>query len=208
MRSRISRYRLALCLDNLFGFNVKLKTYLMKKTPVNINLQSGHSKVLKALALIIFLAMPLSAFAEKIGYVDARRLIDESPQGIAEIKRLEDGFSERSKALKGKFEQFKTKEADLQKNGVLMAADEREQKTEELREMQRELKRDQRDYNEEYNASRAKSLAGLQKIISDAVIFVAERDKYDLILQQAVFASRSIDLTDQVLEELVKRSKN
>ena len=147
------------------------------------------------------------ALAEKIGYVDARRLIDESPQGQAEIKKLEEEFAERNRELKGKFETFKSREADLQKNAVLMTPEEVESKTEELRDMQRTLKRDQRDYNEEYNARRAKSLAELQKVISDAVIFVAERDKYDLVVQQAVYASNAINLTDVVLEELVKRSK-
>lgn len=160
-----------------------------------------------AFLMLISMLFSVNAFAEKIGYVDARRLIDESPQGIAQIKRLEEAFSERNRTLKGKFDLFKSREADLQKNGVLMAAEERDKKTNELRDMQRELKRDQRDYNEEYNASRTQSLAELQKVISEAVIFIAGRDKYDLILQQAVYASKNIDLTDTVLEELVKRSK-
>ena len=88
-----------------------------------------------------------------------------------------------------------------------MAPEELEAKTEELRSMQRDLRRDQQDYNEEYNARRNRSLAGLQKIISEAVIDIARRDKYDLIVQQAVFASDSINVTDVVLEELVRRSE-
>ncbi len=164
---------------------------------------------LKQLAAVAVISILFSgaALAEKIGYVDARRLIDDSPQGKKQLVVLEEKFSERNRELKGKFELFKSREADLQKNAVLMAPEEAEQKAEELRDLQRELKRDQRDYNEEYNAARNKSLSELQKVISDAVIFVAERDKYDLIVQQAVFASEAVNLTDTVLEELVKRSK-
>ncbi len=147
------------------------------------------------------------ALAEKIGYVDARRLIEESPQGQTELAALEQEFSARNREIKGKFDLFKSREAELEKNAVLMAPEEAEEKAEELRVLQRELKRDQRDYNEEYNARRNKSLAELQKIISEIVIFVAKRDKYDLIVQQAVFASDAVNLTETVLEELKKRSK-
>jgi len=174
---------------------------------MNILLKKIQGVNVAAILVLFSLLFSADAFAEKIGYVDARRLIDESPQGVAEIKRLEDEFSDRSRTLKGKFDLFKSRESDLQKNGVLMAPEEQEKKTAELRDMQRELKRDQRDYNEEYNARRTQSLAELQKVISEAVIFIANRDKYDLILQQAVFASKSIDVTNTVLEELVKRSK-
>lgn len=160
--------------------------------------------------ILIFLSTLLFsgvALAEKIGYVDARRLIEESPQGQTELAALDQEFSVRSREIKGKFDLFKSREAELEKNAVLMAPEEAEVKAEELRVLQRELKRDQRDYNEEYNARRNKSLGELQKIISEAVIFVAQRDKYDLIVQQAVFASDSVNLTETVLEELKKRSK-
>ncbi len=147
-----------------------------------------------------------AALAEKIGYVDARRLIDESPQGKQQLESLESEFRKRNGEIKQKFDEYKIQEADLQKNAVLMSSEEVEEKTNQLRDMQRDLKRFQRDYNEEYSARRNESLADLQGIISGAVIFLAERDKYDLIVQQAVFASAQINLTDAVLEELIKRA--
>ena len=165
-------------------------------------------KTIQTLLLaIVLVAFPGMVLAEKIGYVDARRLIDESPQGQSELKKLEDEFAARNRDIKGRVDLFESKEAELQKNAVLMAPEELEAKTEELRSMQRDLRRDQQDYNEEYNARRNRSLAGLQKIISEAVIDIARRDKYDLIVQQAVFASDSINVTDVVLEELVRRSE-
>jgi outer membrane protein len=162
-----------------------------------------NKTLVSGLALLLF---STAAIAEKIGYVDARRLIDESPQGQSQLTALEDEFELRSGELQGKFDVYKAREAEFQKNAVLMSDDEVKQKTAELRELQRELKRTQRDYNEEYSARRNESLAGLQNIISQAVIFLAERDNYDLIVQQAVYASKQINLTDLVLEELIKRA--
>lgn len=157
--------------------------------------------------LLLLLVMPGYALAEKIGYVEVRRLIDESPQGIVEVKKLEDAFAERNRELKGRVDLFESRRQELEKNAVLMAEEEVARVSEELQEMQRIIRRDQRDYNEEYNDSRNRSLAGLQKIISDAVIHVARRDDFDLIIQQAVFVSNRIDITEEVLKELVRRAE-
>lgn len=157
-------------------------------------------------AALLLWALPGQALAEKLGYVDALRLIDDSPQGQSELKKLEDEFAGRNREIKGRMDLFESRKADLEKNAVLMAQEEVEKVTEELREMQRVIRRDQRDYNEEYNERRKVSLAGLQKVISDAVIFIAKRDNYDLIVQQAVYASDQINITDTVLEELVRRA--
>ena len=166
-------------------------------------LSGGLTRLIAALLIALY---STTALAEKIGYVDARRLVDESPQGKAQLKALEDEFSARNREIKAKFELYRAKESDLEKNSVLMPQSEQDEKRAELARMQRELKRDRRDYNEEYNAKRGSGLASLQKLISDAIIFVAERDNYDLIVQDAVYASNSINLTDDVLEELTKRA--
>ena len=142
------------------------------------------------------------AVAAEIGYVDARRLIEQAPQGKDEIKKLEAEFAERNRELKGHFDQFKAQESDLEKNGMLMAAEELESKTKDLREVQRKLKRDQREYNEDYTQRRNEGLAKLERIVTEAIIVVAKKEKLDVVFQQAVYANPNIDLTDKVLEVL------
>lgn len=158
----------------------------------------------KTILLSFVLLFPIQSFAEKIAYVDARRLIDEAPQGKGEIKSLEEAFSERNRELKSRIDGFQLRETELQKNAVIMSSDELQTKTTELRDIQRELQRDQQNYNEDYTRSRNQGLARLEKLISEVIIEMAIREEYDLVLQQAVYASRSIDLTDNVLEELTK----
>ncbi len=158
--------------------------------------------LLGMLCLIGVAFMPVKASAAKIAYVDARVLIDEAPQGKYEARMLEQEFSERSRDLKAKIELFNTKEAEFQKNAVLLSSEEINEQTEELRELQRTLQREQQNYNEDYTRSRNKGLARLEKLISEVIIEIAQREKIDLVLQQAVYASREIDLTDKILEEL------
>ncbi len=157
------------------------------------------------LCVAMIASLPVQAQDVKIAYVDARRLIDEAPQGKDEIKKLEEQFNERSRDLKAMIELFNAQEAELKKNAVILSAEELQEKSEELLRLQRKLQREQQNYNEDYARDRNQGLARLEKLISAVIIEIARRDKIDLILQQVVFASRNIDLTDKVLEELQKR---
>ena len=144
------------------------------------------------------------AAAQSLAYVDARRLIDEAPQGRDEIQKLEEQFSERNRELKGQIEQFNAEEADLQKNAVLLSSEELQEQSRMLRERQVRLKREQQNYNEDYARARNESLARLEKLISDVIIELAKEENIGLVVQQAVYASPDIDLTNQVLERLQK----
>lgn len=157
---------------------------------------------LPAIGLAVLMAFSGSLFAANIAYVDARRLVEEAPQGVDQAKALEESFSERSRELRGKIDQFREEEANLEKNAVLMSDQDRDAKTRELREMQRELRRDQQEFKEEYAASRNEGLQNLERTISEVVISVSKEGGYDLVVQQAVYASKQIDITDKVLEEL------
>ena len=159
-------------------------------------------KFLSGVALLFIVTLSTPLFAAEIAYVDARRLIDEAPQGKDEIKVLEETFSERNRELKAKIELFQSQEEELKKNSVLLSSEEMEQKTNELRELQRELQREQQNFNEDYARDRNKGLARLEKLISEVIIEIAKKEKIDLVLQQAVYASHDIDLTGKVLEEL------
>ena len=158
-----------------------------------------------ALALALALGITATAHAGGVGYVDDRRLIDQSPQGQDILKQLETEFAERSRELKGRFDRLKAQQQDLEKNSVLMTEAELQVKADDLREFQRQLRRDQRDYQDDYARRRGQGLGKLEKTITEVVIAVAKRKKLDLVFQQAVYASPDIDLTDQVLAELKKQ---
>ena len=162
-----------------------------------------NGRVLLGMFCLIGVALlPVNASAAKIAYVDARVLIDEAPQGKYEARMLEQEFSERNRNLKAKIELFNTREAEFQKNAVLLSSEEINERTEELRELQRTLQREQQNYNEDYTRSRNKGLVRLEKLISEVIVEIAQREKIDLVLQQAVYASQEIDLTDKILEHL------
>jgi outer membrane protein len=173
------------------------------------------SNVLKlvyfVLCLGMFVSFPYQAQAQaqdqdlKIAYVDARRLIDEAPQGKDEIKSLERKFSERSRDLKARIELYNTQEAELKKNSVILSSEELREKSDELLALQATLKREQQNYNEDYGRDQSQRLQRLEKLISEVIIEIAKANEIDLVLQQVVYASHKIDITDKVLEGLQLR---
>lgn len=175
-----------------------------------MSIQFSFSKIFfapTAAALILLLASGLAypLHAAGLGYVDALRLIEQAPQGTEGIKKVEKEFAKRKKALQGEFKSFQAQEDKLKKNGVAMTPEQVESKARELRERERKLRRDEREFNEDFRLRRNEELGKLEKIITEAVIAVAKREKMDMVLQQVVYASPQVDLTKQVLAELKQR---
>jgi outer membrane protein len=61
--------------------------------------------------------------------------------------------------------------------------------------MQRELREDQTLRSNE-------ELVSLQERANKIISEIAEKEKFDLIVQEAVFASQRIDITDKVIKAL------
>ncbi len=160
---------------------------------------------LQALYLSMLVALPLQAQAEKLAYVDARRLVNEAPQGKDELQILEQSFSARKRQLTGNIESFKAQEAQFQKNALALSEEERQSKAAELLDLQRTLQRDEKNYGEDYERSHNQGLMRLEKLISEVIIELAKKEGIDLVLQQVVYASPKIDFTERVLKELKKR---
>lgn len=154
------------------------------------------------LGLSILFASTLRAQEFKIGYVDADKILDEAPQSKAAIQNLEDEFRPREQELKALRDRITQAENDLDKNSLVMSEADREERARELIDMRRQLKREQQELREDYNLRRNQELGKLQQVVSDRIIEIAKDDGFDIIFQQAVWASKRIDITDKVLEKL------
>ena len=155
-----------------------------------------------AVCLLMMVGFTGAVQAQSIAFVDARRLIEQAPQGKVEDAKLQEAFGDRTRRLKGRVELFRSQKEEFEKNRVLMGADEVESKTRELRNFQRELEREQREYNEDLSHAQNEMLAKLQNMISQVIIDIAKERGIDLVLQNVVYASEKVNLTDDVLKAL------
>ena len=65
-----------------------------------------------------------------------------------------------------------------------------------------DLQRVQREFQEDLTLRRNQELSGLLERANKIIRQIAEAEKYDLILQEAVYRSPRIDITDRVLKAL------
>jgi len=72
----------------------------------------------------------------------------------------------------------------------------------QLADISRNFQRSQREIREDLNLRRNEELAAVQGVATRIINQIAEQEKFDLIVQEAVFASTRIDITDKVIRAL------
>jgi len=145
---------------------------------------------------------PVAAAELKIGFIDAERINRDSAPAERASKKLEKEFSPREADLRKLEQQIKGLQAQLEKDGLTMSETDRRNREQDLANQSREFQRKQREYREDLNLRRNEELAGLFERANRVIKQIAETEKYDLIVQEAVYRSSRIDITDKVLKAL------
>ena len=157
------------------------------------------------------LAVPLVAQAQapmKIAVVNIPRLLEEAPQAKAAMQALQEEFAPRMREMQAQQKDLKAKDEKLQRDGAVMAENERRNAEKELREGQRDLQRKQGEYQEDLNLRRNEELGKLQRSLLQEVQAFARTSSYDLVVGDGVlYANESLDITAQVLTALQQRFK-
>tara|TARA_B100002052_G_scaffold102193_1_gene94357 strand:+ start:532 stop:1059 length:528 start_codon:yes stop_codon:yes gene_type:complete len=168
--------------------------------------RSSLSAKLGVIALMAALVSGPSAAQNpsKIGFVDPVRLIEQAPQGVTALAALEEEFRSRDEDLKSRHGQIQDMEADLEKNILIMDATSAQARQREIENLKRRLARDQQEAREDYNLRRNEELAKLQALVREVIVELARAGNYDLVVEQAVYVSDAVNITDLVLERLAQ----
>ncbi len=143
-----------------------------------------------------------AAHAEKLGFVNTERLLREAPLSVKAQKKLEKEFSPREQELQKMAKQAKDIQAQLDKDGVTMSDSDRKNKERDLANLNREFQRQSREFREDLNLRRNEELGSIQEKARKAILDIAKSEKFDLIVEQAVYFNPKIDITDRVMKEL------
>jgi outer membrane protein len=148
----------------------------------------------------------LVAAAElKIGFVKLERLFKEAAPAVKAQKKIEKEFAARDQELQKLAKQARDMQASLEKDGVTMSESERRDKEQDLARMNRDLQRMQRELREDLNLRKNEELAAVLERANKVIQQIAESEKFDLILQEAVYISPRIDITDRVIKALADK---
>lgn len=138
----------------------------------------------------------------RVGVVDTERVLRESAPAIRAEKKIEKEFSVRDQEIKKLMKQAKDLQTLLEKEGGKLSDADHRNKERELTAMNVNLQRMQREFREDLNLRKNEELAIVLEQANKAVQAVAEAEKYDLILQEAVYRNPKIDVTDKVIKHL------
>jgi outer membrane protein len=156
---------------------------------------------LAAAALIA--SAPLADAQElKLGVVNSDRLLRDSTPARAAMQKLEAEFSKRDKELQEMGARLKSSAERFEKDAPVMTETDRLRRQRELAEMDREFQRKQREFREDFNQRRNEELQALLERTNRIIRQMAEQEKYDLIVQEAVYFNPRIDITEKVLRAL------
>jgi len=142
------------------------------------------------------------ALTGKFGFVNTERILREAAPAVRAQKRIEAEFQNRDQELAKVAQQLKRMQDDIEKNSVTMSETQRRSREREFTELNRDFQRKQREFREDLNQRRNEELAQVVEQANRVIRQIAEQEKYDIIFQDAVFASPRIDITDKVIKAL------
>lgn len=158
---------------------------------------------LAAMAMVCGTTLALAAEL-KIGFIDAERINKESAPAERASKQLEKEFAPRAQELQRRETQIKTLQSQLEKDTLTMGENDRRTKEQELGRLNLDYQRMQREYREDLNLRRNQELGTLFERANRVIRQIAEAEKYDIILQEAVYRNPKVDITDKVLKALAE----
>ncbi|MDQ3268346.1 MAG: OmpH family outer membrane protein, partial [Pseudomonadota bacterium] len=136
----------------------------------------------------------------RVGIVNTERILRESAPAVKAEKKIEKEFSGRDQEIKKVAKQVKDVQTLMEKEGLTLPEGEKRNKERELANLNMNLQRMQRGFSEDLNLRKNEEMSVVLEHANKAIQALAEKEKYDLILQEAVYRNPNIDITEKVLK--------
>ena len=159
------------------------------------------SKTLVA-AAALSLAVGVGAQELKIGYVNSERVLREAVPAKAAQAKLEVEFKKRETELSDQGTRLRTAMEKLEKEGPTIAESERTRRQRDLAEQERDFQRKRRELLEDLNQRKNEELSAVVERANKVIKQIFEQEKYDIILQEVIFAGPRVDITKKVVDAL------
>jgi outer membrane protein len=153
-------------------------------------------------AFLLGASAALAQVTPKIGFVNTERILRDAVPAKAAQAKLEAEFSKRDRELQEVGTRLKQLAERLERDAMVMSEAERTRRQREAADTDKDFQRRQREFREDLNQRRNEELSQVVERANRVIRQIAEKEKFDLILQEAVYASGRIDITDLVLQAL------
>jgi outer membrane protein len=156
-------------------------------------------------ALLAAAAFSAQAAEIKIGFVNTERVFREAAPARRAQQKLEREFAARNSELSTLEKKGRDLQSELERDNMTMTEQARRERERQLADISREFQRKQREIREDLNLRRNEELTAVQERASRVINQIAADEHFDLIVQEAVFASSRIDITDKVIRALADK---
>ena len=157
---------------------------------------------LALLAGTVAIAAPVQAQEFKAGFVNTDRIFREANTAKAAQTKLEQEFARREKELLELGNTLKTAGEKFEREAPTMAESQRNTRQRQLVDQDRDFQRKRREFQEDLSTRKNEELSQVLERANKVVKQVAEAEKYDVILQEAVYINPKHDITDKVIKAL------
>ena len=157
--------------------------------------------------LLMMFAAHVAAQGLKIGYVDGLRIEKESALPAREIEQMKKEFAPREQRLQELQKQGLDLQSELDKESLTMSPADKQAKEKRLAALSQQFEQLQRSVAEDLEVRKSEARARFTAETTAIIRSIAEAGNYDLIVQQAIYGSPQIDITEQVLKEMAKRAE-
>ena len=138
----------------------------------------------------------------RIGYVNTDRIFREANTAKAAQTKLEQEFAKREKELVDIGNTLKTSSEKLEREAPTLSEAQRSSRQKQLVDQDRDFQRKRREFQEDLNARKNEELQQVLERANRVVKQVAEAEKYDVVLQEAVYINPKLDITEKVIKAL------
>lgn len=138
----------------------------------------------------------------RIGFVNTDRIFREANMAKAAQTKLETEFSKRERELVAQGETLRVATEKFEKDAPTLSETQRNTRQRTLVEQDRDFQRKRREFQEDLNTRKNEELQGVLERANRIVKQVAEAEKYDVVLQEAVYFNPKHDITERVIKAL------
>jgi outer membrane protein len=154
-----------------------------------------------SLAVVLGLAVFCAQADEiRIGFINTDRIFKEANTAKQAQTKLEQEFSKREKDLEASGSSLKSAVEKFEREAPTLSESQRLARQKQLGEQDRDVQRKRREFQEELNARKNEEFQQVLERANRVIKQVAEAEKYDLVLQEAVYINPKHDITDKVLK--------
>src|SRR3954469_15972602 len=138
----------------------------------------------------------------RVGFVNTDRIFREANSAKVAQTKLEQEFSKREKEITDLGNTLKNLSDKFDREAPTLSEAQRNQRQKQLIDQDREFQRKRREFQEDLNSRKNEELQAVLERANKVVKQVAEAEKYDVVLQEAVYINPKHDITDKVIKAL------